>query len=156
VDVLKVTRKTRLDELTRPFCTGWNERESTLRKAGHALQGHKPEQISTHIEIRCERLSVFGVRVPFLIAITDASEFTAVEICRSVVTRALLRHISGLQDLEGSTLSRRAAEKMQVQRWQAEGAAGGSGVPLTDMLRTRDPAGTVAVAVTIDLTPFTP
>jgi hypothetical protein len=47
----------------------------TLLAGGYALDT-AAERHPTHIEIRCGKLSVFGVQVQFLIAITDAAEFT--------------------------------------------------------------------------------
>jgi hypothetical protein len=51
----------------------------TLLVSGYVLDSAAVRQ-PTHIEIRCGKLSVFGVRVPFLIAITDTSSFTAEQI----------------------------------------------------------------------------
>ena len=51
----------------------------TLLVGGYDLDTGGERQ-PTHIEIRCEKPSVFGVRVRFLIAITDSSAFTAEQI----------------------------------------------------------------------------
>lgn len=51
----------------------------TLLVGGYDLDSGGERQ-PTHLEIRCEKPSVFGVRVRFLIAITDTSAFTAGQI----------------------------------------------------------------------------
>jgi hypothetical protein len=51
----------------------------TLLVGGYDLDTGGERQ-PTHIEIRCEKPSVFGVRVRFLIAITDSSAFTEEQI----------------------------------------------------------------------------
>jgi hypothetical protein len=51
----------------------------TLLVSGYALDT-AAERHLTHIEIRCGKLSVFGVQVPFLIAITDQATFTPEQI----------------------------------------------------------------------------
>ena len=47
----------------------------TLLVGGYTLSGSAERQ-PTHIEIRCEKASVFGVYVRFLIAISEADDFT--------------------------------------------------------------------------------
>jgi hypothetical protein len=51
----------------------------TLLVSGYVLDSAAVRQ-PTHIEIRCSKLSRLGVRVPFLIAITDAASFATVQI----------------------------------------------------------------------------
>lgn len=51
----------------------------TLIVGGYAIDGGA-ERHPSHIELRCEKASVFGVRVRFLIAITDTEEFTSEQL----------------------------------------------------------------------------
>jgi hypothetical protein len=51
----------------------------TLLVSGYELDTAAERQ-PTHIEIRCKKLSVFGVGIPFLIAITEESRFASEEM----------------------------------------------------------------------------